>query len=347
MNSKFPLEQVELFCRQLIEACGVSKEDSEVIAKVVLDISLDGIDTHGVSRLPQYLVSFRKGRINPRPNIQVSVSGATAVVDGDNALGHVVSVKSMETAINLAKEYGIGMVTAKHSNHFGAASYYCKQAIKENMIGIVFTNAPCGVAPWGGKRPYFGTNPMTFGFPNNQTSIIVDTSTSTVARGNILLAAKQGKEIPLGWALDKEGRPTTDAKEALDGALLTLGGGKGFALAVAVEILAGILSGSGYGTEVGWIYDDSEKPVNMGHCFIAVDVSRFMPTETFFARLLDMVQGIKSIPLAEGFDEIRIPGERREAIAQTRRQEGIPVAENILNELNDLAKELGVNLLRN
>lgn len=345
MIHKYPVNKLSQFCKELLVAAGVSEEDAAIVTDVLIDTSLEGIDTHGVSRLPIYLSRIRNGRINARPQIKVKRLGAVAAVDGDNGLGQLVAVRSMEVAINLASEYGIGFVATKHSNHFGAASYYCKMAARRQMVGIAFTNTPPGIPPWGGRRPYFGTNPIAFAFPTGNYPVVVDMSSSTVARGNIIMAAKEGQEIPLGWAIDAEGRPTTDPKKALEGAVLPVGGAKGYALALAVEVMSGILSGSAYGPDVGWIYDDSLKPVNIGHSFIAIDISRLMPIEVFYKRMADMIQGIKAVPLADGFERILIPGERRQMKARERVKEGIPVSENLLRELNQMALELGVQPL--
>ncbi|MDQ0286167.1 LDH2 family malate/lactate/ureidoglycolate dehydrogenase [Desulfofundulus luciae] len=342
---KYPVDILAPFCRELMKAAGVPPEDAGVVTDVLIDASLEGIDTHGISRLPIYISRLRNGRINSRPQIKVDRTGAMAAVDGDNGLGQLVAVRSMKIAIELAGQYGVGFVTTKHSNHFGAASYYCKMATRWQMIGMAFTNSPPGIPPWGGRKPYFGTNPIAFAFPTNEYPVVVDMSSSTVARGNIILAAREGREIPLGWAIDAEGRPTTDPQKALGGAVLPVGGAKGYALALAVEVLSGILSGSAYGPGVGWIYDDSLEPANVGHCFLAIDVSRLMSLETFHKRMADMIQGVKAVPLAKGFEQILIPGERRRVKAKQRVREGIPVDENLLQELNQLAMELGVRTL--
>ncbi|GAB6159269.1 Ldh family oxidoreductase [Desulfotomaculum varum] len=342
----FSAERLLEFCSGLLQGVGVPKEHADIVADVLVDTSLEGLDTHGISRLPIYTTRIQNGRINAKANIKVNKTApAVAVIDGDNGLGQLVGVKSMEVAIDLAREAGVGAVAVKHSNHYGASSYYCKQAAAAGMIGLAFTNTPSGIPPWGGRESYFGTNPIAFGFPAGEQPVVVDMSSSIVARGNIILAAKQGKPIPEGWAIDKEGRPTTDAKAALEGAVLPMAGPKGYAMALAVEIMSGILSGSAFGKEVGWIYDDSTKPVNIGHSFIAIDVAKFMPLDIFKERMQQMIKEIKAIPKAEGYDEIFIPGERRSLKAAVRRKEGIPVGDLLLKELNQLAQETGVPAL--
>lgn len=337
-------QTLENICKKLLTAAGVPEAEALIVSSVLVDTTLDGIDTHGISRLPIYLSRLLNGRINSKPTINKEINGAVASVDGDNGLGQLVAYHSMDLAIDLAKEYGVGFVTVKNSNHFGAASTYCKMAAQKQMIGQAYTNSPCGIPPWGGKSPYFGTNPISYGFPHGDQSIVIDMSSSTVARGNIILAAKEGRSIPPGWAIDKNGNPTTNAKEALEGAVMPVGGAKGYALALAVEVMSGIISGSAYGTQVGWIYDDSLDPVNIGHSFFALDISRLMPFEDYAHRMTDMIREIKAVPKAEGVNSIRIPGERRQSIAEERKKDGIPINEGLLQELSEFAEKLGLSL---
>ncbi|MFZ5632150.1 MAG: Ldh family oxidoreductase [Bacillota bacterium] len=343
----FPSQKVFQFCQNLLQAAGVPAEEASIVTDVLVDTSLEGIDTHGISRLPIYLTAIRRGRINAQPNIKVDrTAPALASVDGDNGLGQLVAVRSMQVAIKLAEETGTGAVAVKHSNHYGPSSYYCKMASASGMVGMAFTNTPSGIPPWGGKKAYFGTNPIAFAFPGKEQPVVVDMSSSGVARGNVILAAKESRPIPEGWALDSEGRPTTDPKAVLNGGtMLPMGGPKGYALALAVEIFAGIISGAAYGPQIGWIYDDKTDPANVGHFFLAIDISKLMPASTYTPRLENMLQEIKATPKAEGVKEIFVPGERRFNTAQKRSREGIPVSGELLGDLNKLAKELGVNPL--
>jgi LDH2 family malate/lactate/ureidoglycolate dehydrogenase len=345
MEHYYAPQKLENFCQALLVATGVSEAEAKLVASVFVDSSLDGIDTHGISRLPIALSRLQSGRINAKPIIKIKNEGAVASINGDNGLGQLVAVRAMELGIKLAKVYGVSFITVKNSNHFGAASTYCKMATKENMIGQAFTNSPCAIPPWGGKHPYFGTNPISFGFPCVDDSVIVDMSSSTVARGNIILAAKEGRSIPEGWAIDKDGNPTTDAKAALEGAVLPVGGPKGYALALAVEVMSGIVSGSAYGNHVGWIYDESMEPCNIGHSFLVIDIKRLIPVDDFNQRMSDMIREIKEIPLAEGVKSIRIPGERRKSIAQERKENGIPINAGLLKEFDEIAEKLGINPL--
>jgi len=337
--------RLEEFCRHLLVRAGMTEAEAAVVAAVLVDASLEGVETHGVSRLPVYVRCLRRGRINPRPQLAVRRDGAVALVDGDNGMGQLVGVRAMEVAVQLAREYGVGAAAVKRSNHFGAASYYCKLAARAGMVGVAFTNSSPGIPPWGGRRAYLGTNPIAFAFPGPEYPVVVDLSSSTVARGNIILAAREGKPIPAGWALDREGRPTTDPRAALEGAVLPVGGAKGYALALAVEVMAGILTGASFGPRVGWIYDDGLEPADVGHFFLALDIGRFLPREEFVARLGMMIREVKAVPLAEGYNEIFVPGERRFLRAQKQRLEGIPLEPGLIAELNRLAAEAGVEPL--
>ncbi|MBE0467817.1 MAG: Ldh family oxidoreductase [Candidatus Desulforudis sp.] len=346
MELKVPPANLRQFCMDLLVGARVPPTDARVVATVLVDASLDGIDTHGVSRLPVYLKCLQNGRINPVPEIKVARSApAAAVLDGDHGLGQLVAVRAMEQAITLAAEAGVGVVAVRHSNHFGAASYYCKMAVARNMIGLAFSNSAPGIPPWGGRRAYFGTNPVAFGFPAANSPVMVDMSLTKAARGNVILAAREGTPIPAGWALDAAGRPTTDPREALAGAVLPFGGPKGYALALAVEVLCGVLSGAGYGPRVGWIYDDGVQPADVGHFFIAIDIASLMPLSEYISRMESMKAEVTAVPAAEGAAPIRLPGERRRAAAVSRSREGIPMEPALLSELNELAVRLNVATL--
>lgn len=346
MEYRIPASQVQEFSTRLLAATGVPREHAQIVADVLVNTTVQGIETHGISRLPVYLTRLQNGRINNKPDIKINrTARAMAVVDGDNGLGQLVAVRAMKQAIGIAGESGVGVVAVRHSNHFGAATYYCRMAANADMIGIAFTNSPPGIPPWGGKKAYFGTNPIAFGFPTARTPIIVDMSSSTVARGNIIMAAKDGRVIPDGWAIDADGKPTTDPREALKGAVLPLGGPKGYALAIAVEMLAGVVSGSAYGDNVGWIYDDKLEPADVGHFFIALSINPLMPLSEYISRVENMKREIRSVPLAENVERVLLPGERKEIKAAERAKNGIPVTESLLEELNEIAASLGMEKL--
>lgn len=341
-----PSAVLEDFIRNVLSALRVSEPVAEITARVLVDADLEGIGTHGVSRLPVYAKALARGRIAAQPHVEVQVTGpSTAVVDGGNGLGQWVAYRAMQTAVDLSEASGVGVVTVKRSNHFGAASFFAKMAVPRQKIGIVMTNTPSGIPPWGGKTPFFGTNPLAVAVPAGENPpVVVDLSTSVVARGNIIRAAQLGEKIPLGWAIDEQGRETDDPALALKGAVLPMGGPKGYALALAIEILSGVLTGAAWGPHVGWIYDERVEPADVGHFMVVIDIGRFIDYPVFLARTGEMIEAIKRSELAGEAREILLPGERRFRMAQERKRTGIPVPEQIVAELSQLAEQYQVQL---
>ncbi len=336
-------EDLRRFCRDVFVGLGVPPRDAHVVADALVRANLEGTDSHGVSRLAVYAQRMREGRISAAPQVSVERAGCVLQVDGDNGLGQVASYRALEAALPVVEEAGIVAVTVRNSNHFGTAAYYCQMACRRNLALIATTNSPPGIAPWGGREPYFGTNPIAFGFPTRrEPPVIVDMSSSVVARGRIILAAAQGQEIPEGWATDEEGKVTVDAAAALRGAVLPLGGAKGYALALAVEVLSGVLSGSAFGPQVNNLYKDGDPPANVGHCFFLLDVSCLMPLEEYRARMERFLEEIKAAPLAEGFEEIFYPGERRYQNYLKKVEEGVALPDVVEEELRDLGVQCGV-----
>ncbi|MBZ4654456.1 MAG: hypothetical protein JG781_1813, partial [Peptococcaceae bacterium] len=334
--------------RQFLQNCffkvGVPEEDCVIVTDNLLKAELWGIDTHGISRFPIYLRRLQKGLVNPKPKIRIEKRlVAVLLVDGDNGLGSVVTAKSLNKGMAVADTYGVCAVGIKRSNHFGAAGYYSNLGAQKGYITIILTNGPPAIPPWGGKEPYFGTNPLAFGLPRQgKPPIIVDLATSLVARGKIIRAAKEGKPIPPDWALNKEGYPTTKAEEALEGILLPMAGPKGYALSLAVEYLAGVLAGAGFGRDVAWQYGNSETEANVGHLLILLKPEAFLDPTDYYSRTERFCEEIKSIALAPDSPGIRLPGERGYKLEQELRKKGIEVTENLANELWTIARELCV-----
>lgn len=336
---------LKCFCENLLISSGMNSEDAKVAADSIVKANLEGVASHGISRLPIYVRRFRDGRINVNPDIQiVQKTASVLLVDGNNGLGHVVSHRAIMKGMEMAKQNGMTAIAVKNSNHFGTAAYFCQLACEQNLACMAFTNSPPGIAPWGGKNAFFGTNPIAFGFPTgNDQPVIIDLSTSIVARGKIILAAKQGEEIPDGWAINEDGEPTNDPEAALRGSVLPLGGAKGSALALAVEILTGILSGAAFGPHVNNLYDDEEtEPANVGHFFILLDIDKFMDLSIFFKSMENLLHEMKEVPLAPGKGEIRYPGERRKRERELRLLEGISLSASVEEELMNIGKDLSV-----
>lgn len=335
--------------RQLVKgiACraGVRAEDATVLADCLMYAELSGIGTHGVSRLGIYIERIKRGLIDPRGQPQVvREATAAAVVDANGCLGQVAGAFAMRKAMELAHRHGIGAATVKHSQHFGAAGYYCKLAADDELIGISLTNSEPAMAPWGSYQPYLGTNPIALGCPTDRDfPIIIDLATSHAARGNIIAAARRGEPIPEGWALDASGEPTTDAEAALVGSVLPLGGVKGYALALLVDLLSGVLSGAGFGTGVRSMYKDLTRPADVGHFFAAIDPGAFMPIEEFRERTEAIVEEIHGKPPAPGFEAVNVPGEIEFRRRCARAVEGIPLTADVVNTLCNLADEAGID----
>ncbi|GGB54561.1 hypothetical protein GCM10011409_35220 [Lentibacillus populi] len=341
----YQAEDLQTFVSQVLQKLDVQKEDAKVVAEGLIRANLEGLDSHGISRLVVYAARLQDKRINNHPDINIKMIAPSAIlVDGDNGLGHVVAFRGLKEGIEVAKEQGLAAVSIHSSNHFGTASYFCQLASQEGMIFFACTNSPPGIAPWGGTKAFFGTNPLAFGFPaKDRTPVIIDMSTSTVARGKIILAAKQEMLIPDGWALDQHGNMTNDPNEALQGTILPTGGAKGAALALAVEILAGVLTGAAISPNVKNIYD--EKLVggaDVGHFFLLLDSKVYKESTAYENRLNYLLNLMKGIPTSSSDKPIRYPGERREKERKTRNHKGIELAESIYNELEQLGDELGV-----
>lgn len=339
----YAAKDLQTFCEQVLTRLGMPQRDAAVVADSLVRADLEGNEGHGISRLAIYAKRIREGRIAADPAIAFEPAGAVLRVDGGGGLGQVVASRAIERAMPLAREYGLAGIFVRNSNHFGTAAYFCQQACRENMALIAMTNSPPGIPPWGGKKAFFGTNPIAFGFPNRDgPPVIVDMSSSVVARGKIILAAKLGTPIPPGWAIDENGVETTDPDAALRGAVLPVGGAKGYALAMAVEIMCGVLSGAAYGPHVNNLYKDGDPPANVGHSFILLDISKWMPLEDYFDMMKTFLREVKEVPKAAGTEEIRYPGERRHAEFLERSARGLAVSKEVTAELQRLGGELGV-----
>jgi len=327
------------FCCEIFKELDLNEENANIISDSLIESNLRGVDTHGFTRLSIYVKRLEEGLINKCPEIKINqITPSTAVADGDNGPGQVVGTKAIEKAISMARKSGVGLVAVKHSNHFGAAAYYVQRAIKEDMIGIAFTNSEPSMIPFGGKKAFFGTNPISVGIPaGKELPIIVDMATSKVTRGNILMASKNNLDIPEGWAVDKNGEPTTIAENALNGALIPLAGPKGYCLAVIVEVFSSLLSSSSFGPHINSMYNNFENTQNVGHFLGAIDISGFCSKEGFKVNIDKMIREIKVVTPQRGFIEVYLPGELESRKKENRLQNGIPLTQNEKYELEELA----------
>lgn len=343
---KYDWQKLRQFCTEVFMRAGVSKEKADIVADSLIQADLRGVDSHGVVRTEIYLKRIEKNMMDPvaEPNIELA-EGATVLVNGNNNFGSVVGSKALDIALEKAKELGVAFVGVKGSNHFGTGAFYALKAIEKNMILLVMSNASQTMPPTGGKRPFIGTNPLAIGVPaGKELPFVLDMATSVVARGKIIVAAQKGLDIPLGWAIDKEGNPTTDAQEALDGSVLPVGGPKGYAISMFIDILAGVLTGAGFGKYVNNMYENWNDPQNVGHVFIAIDINRFMPIEIFKERMDRYINEIKAEPKANGVKEIFIPGEIEHRLVLERKLTGIELPEKVERELEEIGKRYSLNL---
>jgi LDH2 family malate/lactate/ureidoglycolate dehydrogenase len=338
-------QAADAFGRRLLMAHGLSEFDAAIVAGCLVRADLRGVDTHGLQYLPHYLDRLRRGLINPRPNLAVErVTPMIGALDGDNGFGFVVATKAMATAIDMAREFGIGIVSARRSTHFGMAANYVLQALDAGLIAFVFTNASPGMPPWGGRKAIIGTSPFAAGAPSgNELPFDLDMSPAVAARGKIRRAARRGQTIPLGYALDAQGRATTDPNAALDGGVVQpIGGPKGSGISMLMDIMCGVISGAASGGEVGNQFLDYDKPQNVGHFLLAMKPDLFVTREQYLQRMDSLVQRVHGCPTAEGFTQVLMPGERERRFEAKHRRTGVPYSIKEVGELQQEAAKAGL-----
>jgi LDH2 family malate/lactate/ureidoglycolate dehydrogenase len=348
-ESRIPVSVLHTFCCNALEFVGVPANEAAIVADSLTKADARGLSSHGIVRLlPVYIYRLQIGSTRPKPNTRVVQSDSSAaLIDGDAGAGQVVGYRAMEKAIEMARETGAGVVGVRNSSHFGTAAFFLEQATKVDMIGIAMTNAPSNMPPYGGREPYFGTNPLGIGLPcQSERPVILDMSTSVVAKGKITMAYKNGEEeIPLGWAIDENGQPTRSTAAALRGAMLPMAGHKGAGLALIIDALCGVLTGAAFSKHIVSLYDEGERHQNVGHFFIAVNVETFVPAEIFKSRMDAFVQDIRAQPRQPGVERIYVPYEIEYEQEEKNRRLGILLSKAGWQELNELAARLGVTPL--
>ncbi len=346
MSDKIRIQEDQLrsFSTQLFQKVGLNAADAHTVSDALVFANLRGIDSHGILRLPFYLKRLEVGGSKSNPNIStIKEKAAYALLDGDNGMGQVIGAYAARMAAQKAKEAGISFIAVRGSAHFGAASYYSNLIAKENMIGFATTNTTQIMAAWGGSDKILGNNPIAISVPKDGEPLVLDISMSRVAGGKIKLYAKDDKKIPLGWGLDKEGRNTTDPNEVINGgAYLPFGEHKGYGLAVILEILNGVLTGASMLSETFSWWKYPERPLNLGHCFAAINIEDFIGLEEFSQRLTRMSQEIKASSPAEGSSGVVMPGEIEDRVKAERSKEGIPVSPQIVEDLKMLSEKYDV-----
>ena len=314
----------------------LSKSHALTCAEALVNAELVGAHSHGLSRLKMYCDRIKKKIINPKPKIKIKcISQSITQVDANNSIGFVAAEIGIKKAIENAKKTGVGIVGIRNSGHYGLSGYYIQKAVKNNLIAFGFTNAPPAVAPHGALKSLFGTNPICFGAPTaSKIPFILDTSVSMINRGKIRLAAKTRQKIPEGVALDKFGKPTTDAKKALEGVQLPIAGFRGSGLAWMVDILSGVFTGANHGGKVKDPFDDFTGPQNIGHLFIVMKPNLFVGN--YNQRIKENIKRIKKLPKIKGVKEILYPGQNKYAKFKKNLNKSIQIPKNILKEINKL-----------
>lgn len=343
---RFPAPKLRAWTEQVFQKIGVTKEDSVLLTDSLIEANLRGVDTHGITRmLCVYVKRMQVGVVNPRTELKVVRERlSTALIDCRNSIGQVASHYAMRMTIEKARATGVAFVATTHSNHYGAAAYWAMMALQHGMIGFSATNAPATVAPTGGRTAMLGTNPFAVAIPAGQEQpMVLDLATTVVARGRILLYAKQNKPLEPGWAFDEEGRPTMDAQAALKGLLAPIGGYKGYGIALAIDLLCGVLTGSHYGTHFpGFLADNMKEPTDVGSIFAAINVESFMDLPEFQTGMDRAIREIKACDKAEGVKRIYIPGEIELETKAERLAHGIPIPDSIVKDFEALGQELDV-----
>ena len=344
--------RLHYFVREILKRLRVPATHASKISDALVTSDLAGFEGEGVSRLPYFATRISGGLIKANPEMQIAHEDqATATIDGDNGMGHVVASRSMELALTLAKRFGVAAIAAKRSNDFGMAGYYARLALKEQMIGIVMSNASPAMLPPYGTYPTLGSNPLAIAIPaaEDETPFVLDMATTGTSRHQLEDAARRGEAIPSGLALDGSGAPTVDARSALEAMHLLplgispeLGSYKGFGLSLAIDILSGVLPGGKFGRHLSGTEDTRQVAAGIGHFFIAIRVRAFSPWIRFRNGIKDMMRDLIGTT-AKGAPRVYYPGESELAIEQERRATGVPIEKGVATELEGLARRLDMH----
>lgn len=337
-----PAADLQSFAQATLSAAGMRSEHATDVAATLVYADLRGVGSHGVARLSSYLERVAAGvmEIDPDMKVKRDAPGA-ALLDAANGFGQLAGLRATDLALDKAAATGCGAVGVANSNHFGVAAYFVERMARAGMVGMVLTNASPAMVPWNARQPLLGTNPIAFGIPTEvERPVVLDMSTSLVARGKIRLAAITGTPIPAGWAVDAEGKPTEDPVAALKGSLAPVGGAKGAGLSLVIDLLTGVLTGTALTGEVRNI-TDTAGPSRTGHLFVALDPSRLTLADGFAARVDTVIRGIKAMPSADG-GQVYLPGEIEALEAERRAAAGVPVPTDVLAQLDALAQRLEI-----
>lgn len=342
----FAPQSLEVLVADIFAHLGMSATNGKRLAELLVENDLYGKETHGCMRVSNYCSLLEAGMVNAMPRIRVIKDHmATAVIDGDNGFGHLVGLQALEEAASRARIYGVGIVVAKHSGHLGALGRLVNRLSDQGLIAMIASSTTYVVTPQGGRVATLGNNPVAVAVPTRSLPIIIDVSWSVSSRGRIILSARKNSPIPAGWAVDEDGRPTIDAQQALEGALLPVGGHKGYVLALAVELLTAALGGEATSGPPGFIHPpEKNRPLNFCHIAAAVMPSAFIDENDFFRQVEAVAKRMRETQPTEGGQGVRIPGERGFSLSAERRANGIPLEASTVRQLQRQADKFGLKM---
>lgn len=346
MNStRVSAEALQRFIQSAFVDQGLPEADAAQVADLMTEADLQGSDGHGVIRLPQYVKRIQAGGINKHPNIRiVQERAAMAVVDGDNGMGHLVVSRAVDIAIEKARTSGVAWVSTRYSNHAGPASLYARRPMQHDMLGLYFAVGNANhLPPWGGTDMLLSTNPIAAGIPTGEEPpVVLDMATTVAAYGKVKAKAKRGEQMPPGWMIDRQGKPLLDPNRAGEGFLLPIGDHKGYGLALIVGLLAGTLGGAAMGRDVIDFNADFKTVTNTGQAILVIDLAAFGDPAQFKHAVDHLVRDIRGSERLPGVDRIWLPGEQSHEKRNRYRDLGIPIAAGLMDDLYNLANQLGI-----
>ena len=343
-SARYPAGGLHTFAVRVLERAGARPEDARLVADGLVAADLRGVHTHGVLRLGIYVTRLEHGSFRSDATMAVVQDrGPVVLVDAGHGLGIAMAMRAMDLAIERARRHGVGVVGVRRSSHCGMLAHLAMRAVIDRMIGVALSNADAQVAPWGARSRLLGTNPLAVAVPAGaEPPLVLDMATSVVPHSRIQAAAAKGERIPVGWALDAEGRPTESPQDALRGALLTFGGAKGSGLSLMIDVLAGLLTGALPGSEITPLYERLDAHQGLGHVLAALSVDAFGPAEAFAARVDDLIRQVRALPPSEGSLRPFVPGEIEHLRAEEYARHGIPLPPQVRDEIERLAGALDV-----
>ena len=345
MRHVISTQSLFVFIKSALLATGFTKKNAEITADLMVQADISGQDGHGIFRLPQYIKRLQEGGMNPKPKFKIlSQRTATALIDGDNGIGHLVMRHAADIAIKKARRSGVSWVGARMSNHAGPAALYTKYVLDNGLIGIyVAVGSANHMPPWGGTDLLLSTNPISIAIPSGvNPPIILDMATTVAAYGKVKTLIQSGGKMPEGWMIDKQGNPLTDPTKSKDGFLLPIGGPKGYGLSLIFGILAGTLNNAAFGRDVIDFNSDHKTITNTGQFIIALDIEAFMDLELFKSQIDNVWKEMKSSEKLPGISEIRLPGENLAKTIKKRTSLGIEIPAPLFSKLKQIADELSI-----